>query len=166
MEDRLREFNLDVSKILWLSAIKCRVWDQDPNKTDLKACKGYLHKELEIAKPPYILAMGNEALFATLGKSGITKYRSRVYELQLATYEEPLQVMPTLAPQAIERNPGQKMGFMADLRMFADMVNDKPPDDDRRPDIQFVKTRDDLKRCAAAIDKAEGVSFDFVSRSE
>lgn len=166
MELLLSEVGIDPEDALWLSAIKCRVWDEDPNKTDLKSCKPYLHKELEIAKPHFILTMGNEALFATLGKSGITKYRSRIYELQLDLYDEPLQVMPTIAPQAVERNPGQRSGFMADLRMFADMMNDRVSSEQNHPDIIMVKDKQALKDCAADLDKAEGVSFDIESRSE
>lgn len=166
MEMLFTELELDIESILWLSAVKCRVWDVDPNKTDQKACRGYLQSELEEAKPPFILAMGNEALFATLGKSGITKYRSRIYDLSLDLYEEPLQVMPTIAPQAVERNPGQRQGFMADLKMFADMVHGRSSTDNEYPEIVHVMDKDTLRKCAEDIGKAEGVSIDIESRSE
>lgn len=160
VEEFLRKAGLDPEQALWLAAIKCRVWDVEPNKTDLKACRQYVHQELEVAKPAFILTMGNEALYATLGKSGINKYRSRVYELGNA------QVIPTIAPQAIDRNPGQRPGFLADLRLFANLVNDNPSDETTRPDITYVMDRETLKQCAADIERASGHSFDIESRSE
>lgn len=160
MGDLLREVDLDPDDALWLSAIKCRVWDVDPNKTDLKACKSYLHDELEAAQPPFVLTMGNEALFSALGKSGITKYRSRIYSLGNA------EVVPTLAPQAIDRNPGQRAGFMADLRLFASLVNDNRTQDVPVPEIHYVMDKAALQQCANAAERAAGMSFDIESRSE
>lgn len=160
MEILLSEAGLDPSQGMWLSSIKCRVWDVDPNKTDLKACKPYLHKELEVLKVPHVLAMGNEALFATVGRSGIMKYRSRVHEIG------DIKVLPTLAPQAVERNPGQRHGFIADLKMFANMVNGVDESNNQSPEINYVMDKDALRKCSQSIEVAAGVSFDIESRSE
>lgn len=153
------DLDLDVERILWLSAVKCRVWDVEANKTDLKACREYLQRELDVSRPPFVLTMGNEALFAALNKSGITKYRSRTFQLGET------EVMPTIAPQAVERNPGQRAGFMADLTMFSNMVKGVQ-EGDERPDVVHVMDKRTLKVCANAMRTAEGVSYDIESRSE
>lgn len=161
----LEEYGLASENILWLSALKCRVWDVDASKTDLKACRQYLSKELEVARPPFILTLGNEALFSVLGKSGITKYRSREYDL---SYEGGnAAVVPTLAPQAVERNPGQRSGFLADISTFAALVKGESRDvDSDRPPIVHVKNQSDLKTVAYTLSQADGFSYDIESRSE
>lgn len=164
----LEDLDIDTSTIMWLSAIKCRVWDEEPNKTDLKACKTYLHTELEVCEPRFVLTMGNEALFSVLGKSGIMKYRSRVYEYHLKdTYNgEPTKVLATIAPQAVERNPGQRNGFLADLKMFANLVHDRTSVAYSAPEIKPVMTKSDLKQMCKDLQAAEGHSFDIETRSE
>lgn len=159
LEVMLGDVGLSPEGALWLSAIKCKVWDVDPNKTDQKACKPYLQQELELAKPDFILPMGNEALFATLGKSGIMKYRAQTFELNGA------QVMPTIALSSIDRNPGQRGGFIADLTMFAHMVNGFYKESQTHPEIQYIMDVSGLRRVADACKMAIGVSFDIESRS-
>jgi hypothetical protein len=80
VEEGLRSFDLDPSTFMWMSAIKCRTWSASPSKGDLKACRIYLDKELEFLNLTHILALGNEALFAATGRSGITKWRGQVYD--------------------------------------------------------------------------------------
>src|SRR3546814_1023671 len=58
----------------------------------------------------HVLVMGNEALQATLGKSGITKYRSKEYDLPAGM--RTITAIPTIAHTAVKRNPGQYSGFM------------------------------------------------------
>lgn len=156
----LEDAGLSREGCLWLSALKCRVWDFDPNKTDQKSCKPYLHQEIDLAKPSFILPMGNEALFATLGKSGIMKYRSKTFDLGDA------RVMPTVALSAVDRNPGQMGGFLADLKMFANMVKGTNTSVQDRPEIDYVLDVAGLRRVIDAAKRAVGVSFDIESRSK
>src|SRR3546814_3803536 len=60
----------------------------------------------------HVLVMGNEALQATLGKSGITKYRSKEYDLPAGM--RTITAIPTIAHTAVKRNLGQYSGFMSD----------------------------------------------------
>lgn len=158
----LEERGIDTDQILWLSAIKCRVWDLDPSKTDLKACRPYLQKEIELAQPRVILTLGNEALFSILGKSGITKYRSKQY-----TLSDRIVVVPTIATQAVERNPGQRAGFLADIETFCALANGETREvDTDRPPIVQIRDQADLKALAQCLSNAEGISFDIETRSD
>lgn len=117
LERELHEMGLDLGRVFWTQAIKCRTFDQDPSNADIKACKSYLDQEIELQKPKYILALGNEALLATVGRSGITKYRGRIYD-----HASGAKIIATLNPASVRRNPGQKPGYLADLRLFVNMV--------------------------------------------
>src|SRR5690348_8382523 len=66
--------------VVFTAAAKCRTWELEPTKTALKACRTYLDAEIERANPKYILALGNEAMYSLVGKSGIMKYRGQVFE--------------------------------------------------------------------------------------
>lgn len=116
LELELREMGIKES-IFFTQAIKCRTFDQNASNSDIKQCKTYLDQEIERVKPKYILALGNEALLATIGRSGIMKYRGKVFD-----HPSGAKVLPTISPSSVKRNPGQKPGYLADVRLFANLV--------------------------------------------
>ena len=113
LKDYLSGVGIDSADVAFTAANKCRTWEVDPNRTDQKACKPFLDQEIEIIKPEWILALGNEALTALTGLSGIMKYRGEVYE-----HASGAKVVATVSPSAVTRNPGQRDGFVADLSLF------------------------------------------------
>jgi uracil-DNA glycosylase family 4 len=162
----LEQVGLDPKEAVFCGAVKCRTWGQEPTRTVVKACAPFLHQELsELPESvSHVLVMGNEALQAALGKSGITKYRSQEYENPNVPGRT---FIPTLAHTAVARNPGQLNGFLADLRYFAgavtgrDMGGVKPP---KR--IRYVMDKLELRRLIAAMKNADIVSYDIESASE
>lgn len=126
IENYLAEVGLDPKLVFFSSAVKCRNYDRQPSNADVKACKQYLQREISLVEPKWVLALGNEALLATAGKSGITKYRGQVFDF--GTYK----VIPTISPSMVNRNPGYLGGFLADLHFFVSQVEGrdigtKPP---------------------------------------
>lgn len=125
----LERAGFEPDKIAFTGAIKCAVWQLVANKTDLKTCKPFLEAEIDAIKPKYILALGNEALSSTCGRSGIMKHRGIMYERA-----DGIKVMGTISPSAVYRNPGQKGGFEADLRFFNNMVRGVAQETGAEPD--------------------------------
>jgi DNA polymerase-1 len=120
LELQLTELGLNVGDIYFTPVIKCRSFEVTLTNKQLKDhAVEYLHKELAEVNPKFILALGNEALLATAGKSGITKYRGRTFGFGNA------QVLSTVSPSAVNRNPGQKPGYLGDLRLFVSKVKGK-----------------------------------------
>ena len=155
----LTRAGFDVAECAFTSAIKCRVWGVEANKTDLKTCKTYLDTEISIIQPELIIALGNEALQSTAGKSGIMKHRG-------ATYEGPhgTKVIATISPAMVHRNPGQKAGFEADLRYIKTVLDGRDLKHEHFPKIYRVaNNKTDLKALCADLDDAHGVSFDIES---
>lgn len=159
LTEYLEEAGIDPDRVMWCSALKCRVWDMDPSKTDMKACRPYLEAETAFIKPGYVLAVGSEALFATTGKSGIMKYRGKVF-----THGE-TQMFATISPAMVGRNPGLRGGFVADLMYFkrlADGGSTATPKHhtpgDRRT---YVVSKDALRAMLTALRTAGVVAYDI-----
>lgn len=165
----LAEVGLNPDEAVFTGAVKCRTWESSPTRTVVKACAPYLHQELALLPDTvtHVLVMGNEALQATLGKSGITKYRSKEYDLPAGM--RTVTAIPTIAHTAVKRNPGQYSGFMADLRFFAAKVNgqDSAEGSIQPPKrIRYVMDKPALRALKAALENAEVVSYDIESASE
>src|SRR5690606_6407369 len=109
---------IDPGKVYFTPVIKCRDFEVTLTSKQLKNhASHWVIPELDsLPNVKYILALGNEALTATIGKSGITKYRGRTFTRGDA------EVIATISPSAVNRNPGQKPGYLADLRLFANKV--------------------------------------------
>lgn len=154
IEQMLEEVDLDPVDIYYSSALKCRNFEANASNADIKACRTYLDNEVEAIKPKFILALGNEALYATTGKSGITKYRGHVIDRAGVT------VIPTVSPAAVQRNPGQRPGFMADLRFFANTYLGRTTGV-RVPKYAIINTKSKLKALMKALDMSDLVSYDI-----
>ena len=163
VEEGLSSFGIDPSSLMWLSAIKCRTWSASPSKSDLKACRIYLDKELQFLSLTHAISLGNEALFASTGRSGIVKWRGQIYD-----HPAGVKVFPTISPSMISRNPSMADGFTADLRYFANLVQGIEPDTDpwHLPyDDQWtnVVDRDGLRALRDSLKTADVASYDIES---
>jgi uracil-DNA glycosylase family 4 len=153
MATYLTRAGIDPETVSFTSAVKCRAWDIEPGKTDLKACKPYLSQEIDLVGPRFILALGNEAMYSLVGKSGIMKYRGQVFERGDA------KVIPTISPSMIYRNPGLKGGFEADLKYFDRLRRGVDDEEDFR--YHSVMTLGDMRLFIDALKSAEIASFDI-----
>lgn len=159
LEADLAEVGIDPATVVFTQAVKCRNWEVEAGtKTSIKACKPYLEQEIAIVKPRWILAMGNEALQSLTGNSGIMKYRGRVID------RGEYSVFPTISPSSVNRNPGQRAGYLADLKLFLAEVLEKEASI-HVPPINYVKTKKDLESLKIAITLSEGMSYDVETRS-
>lgn len=160
LETYFTQAGFDPTRLMWCSALKCRTWDLDPNKSDQKACRPYLTAELDFLKPQWVLALGNEPLFAATGKSGIMKYRGSV-----TAHSSGAQVFATISPSMVTRNPGLSAGFLADLRYFHKLTTgDTSQDPLHVPGpsrTSMVGDKKALRSLVAALITADAVSYDI-----
>ena len=159
LEADLQEAGLDTTNMYFTSAVKCRNFEMNVGTRMVKTCASeYLMAEISVVKPEWILVMGNEALLAVTGHSGIMKYRGKVIEKHGA------KVVPTISPMAVSRNPGQRQSYIADLNYFASQVFEKgakiPP-----PKIALVDTKDKIKALKRLLDTSELLSYDVETYS-
>jgi DNA polymerase-1 len=154
IEDELVNAGLDMGRVYFTAATKCRTFDQDAKNPQIKACRPYLEEEIQRVKPRWILAFGNEALYALTGHSGITNYRGQV----LAQQE--YNVVATVAPGSVTRNPGQKSGWQADIQFFVSQVLGRP-DSISIPKISAIRTRQQLKTLRKLLRNVHTISYDI-----
>lgn len=151
----LEQVGFNADDLMFTGAVKCVSFERNPSRKDVKTCSTtYLSKELEIVQPEWILALGNEALQATTGHSGITKWRGKVEE------HNGIKVFPTVSPAMVLRNPRYMKGWKADLAFFANQVMDRE-NGHAEPKIYKVKTKEGLKQAVAKLRQSTVVSYDL-----
>lgn len=159
IEAELVAAGLSLDRVFFTAATKCRTFDQDASTADVKKCKPYLEAEIAQWKPKWVLAFGNEALLATTGHSGITKYRGR--PIDMGGYH----VIATVAPGSVTRNPGQKQAWEADIQFFVSQVLDRPLKV-TEPRIAIIDTKDKLNKLIKVFNSADLVSYDVETASD
>ncbi len=159
LESDLLDAGLELGDVYFTSALKCRNFEQGSSNVDVKACRKYLEEEIENIQPTHILALGNEALLATTGHSGISKYRGR-----MITRDDHL-VIPSISPSAVTRNPGQRQGYMADLLLFSNKVRGRTAKV-KEPNYFVVDTIEKLQKLRRILEHCVEFDFDVETHSE
>lgn len=138
------------------NAAKCRPpSNRTPDRKEIKVCsQTYLFREWDKVSPEFVLALGNSALQAILGKSGITKHRGTPTTVRGST------VFPTFHPAAALRNPKYSSSLRADIQRFAALVRGE--DSGGQPtSTKLVRTPQALKALRRVLMRAEEISFDI-----
>ena len=95
--------------------LKCRPpMNRNPRPEEIKACWGYLDRQLRIIKPKIILAMGTFAA-QTLLKTDerISRLRGEFYP-----FAKGVKLLATYHPAALLRNPGYKRAVWEDMKLL------------------------------------------------
>lgn len=157
LNNYLREVDIDPDTTAYTAVNKCRTWDIVAGKKEQKACSPYLDREIELMKPEWILALGNEALSATVGRSGIMKYRGREFD-----HTSGAKVVPTISPSMVVRNPGQRAGFVADLAYVKRLSSGEDIAEKLRlKNVTAVTTKERLRALIDHLKTAQGIAFDI-----
>lgn len=156
LESQLEEVGLDPKRIYFTQAVKCTNFDDNVSNADVKACRQYLEQEIAEVGPTHILTLGNEGLLSATGKSGVTKYRGKPID------KGDLTVIPTISPAAVMRNPGQRPGYMADLRLFANNYLGRTTGI-KIPKFATIDTKKKLKALRQILHWTHTLSFDIES---
>ena len=92
-------------------AVKCRPLNgRNPETVELATCAGYLSRQIALAQPRVILAMGRFAIQSLLGSTEpMGKLRGRLHDFQ------GVPVVVTYPPSSLLRNPADKAKAWADL---------------------------------------------------
>lgn len=137
------------------NAVKCRPTDNStPTRAQVKACIPYLAEEISAVKPRIILALGNTALQATTGKSGITKHRGKVYSLG-----EHGEVVATFHPAAALRSAHYTPQIRADIKSVARRL--AGVDSGLHTRTRLITTRAQLGGLCRKIAESPTISFDL-----
>ena len=115
----LAKAGLNRSDVFVTNTVRCRPpQNRTPSAKEINACKNHLLREIEEVQPALIIALGNPALKALTGLSGITKYRGQTFELHKSlrngSATHPI-VFPTFHPALALRYPENEQTILLDL---------------------------------------------------
>jgi DNA polymerase len=101
----------DVPEACLTHAVKCRPLNgRNPETAELATCAGYMSRQVALAQPRVILAMGRFAIQSLLGSTEpMGKLRGRLHDFQ------GVPVVVTYPPSSLLRNPADKAKAWADL---------------------------------------------------
>ncbi|HHS48803.1 MAG TPA: uracil-DNA glycosylase [Desulfurella acetivorans] len=113
LSDLLKEVGIDRKEVYIANCLKCRPpHNRDPQENELKACRPFLDKQIELIKPKIIITLGRFALTQLVGSNRkITQSQGVVFKQQNYT------VIPTYHPAYLLRNPKAIEVFVNDLKI-------------------------------------------------
>lgn len=132
-------------------------FDAELTKDDIREARARIKRKAHYYD--VILGLGNEALTATMGHSGITKWRGKVEDIDGVKY------MATISPGAVARNPSQALNFAADLQFLWDDINGSHSDDHTPDDYRVVNTKAKLAELISYLAHTDVVAFDLETKS-
>ncbi len=100
--------------------VKCRPpGNRVPQQDEMQECMHYLHKQIELINPKFILCLGTTAGNALLGKKDtLGAMRGKVFDVKGT------RAMVTYHPSALLRNPNWKKDCWEDVQQFRKMYDD------------------------------------------
>ncbi len=121
----MQEVGLDRSTVYVTNAVKHfkftqrgkRRLHQTPNVTEVKSCRPWLEKEIELIQPPMLVALGATAAKSLFGQGfRITRSRGEVFPSEWAKWS-----MATLHPSALLRMPDAAAREAAEEAFISDL---------------------------------------------
>lgn len=116
----LAAINLKREEVYIANIVKCRPPNnRNPLPDEISNCIPYLHKQIELIKPKFILCLGLIAANSLLNKKQtLSNYRGKAFDYKGA------KVMVTFHPAALLRNPGWKRDCWEDVKKFREMYDE------------------------------------------
>lgn len=137
------------------NAVKCRPeGNATPGRRDVKECAGYLRREYDKTQPEVVLGLGNTALQALTGRSGITKHRGK-----LERFGEG-RVLCTFHPAAALRSNRYLDPIRADLARVHRLLQGGTRKS-LNTRTTLVRSRDQLAILLRLLDAAPEIAFDL-----
>ncbi len=92
--------------------------NRQPTEEEIAVCRPFLLRHIALVKPRVLVALGNAALAALLGKQGITRLRGQLHQTAFGP------VLASFHPSALLRRPEWKREAWADLLTLKAFLQD------------------------------------------
>jgi len=166
LDTYLREAGLSKRRPYITNVVRCRPPEnRSPAPNEWESCARYLRREIKAVDPVGVLLLGNVALRAIWGRSGITKHRG--VKLPSTNRSESLglgdcDLMASIHPAYVLRNPGQSSVLSEDIKRFQRMIDGTL---EAKPvKVKFVTSEDALRRVCAYLAKQPVLAYDVENR--
>ncbi len=159
LDTMLRAAGLDRRDLYITHACKCRPpGNRTPDPKEIKACIGWLYDEISDVNPELIVTVGNTALKAVAGKSGITKARGIGLRVNVDGTDR--DVLPTFHPAAVLRGREEYRSYIErDLKKAAAIVNGEAVED--RVSYTLIRTKANAARLVDELYDADRWTYDL-----
>ncbi|WP_442592798.1 uracil-DNA glycosylase [Parapusillimonas sp. JC17] len=129
LQAMLAAAGLDGATAFYTNLVKCRpLGNRPPTAEEVQACMPYLQRQISLAKPRHILALGNWAAQALLGTEGeLDALRGAVHVIRSETGEE-TSVVASYHPAALLLRPQHKADAWRDLALLRSLVREDGSD--------------------------------------
>ena len=128
---------IERSKVYITNAVKCRPpANRTPTAKEIRTCNVWLQGELKRVQPKFVLLLGNVAMQAVLGKTGIKKARGKPIKQDGRIY------FPVYHPAFILRDPNNSSTFENDILTFADIIQFGDIPKEKALNMRIVDTED------------------------
>ena len=145
LDTLLRNIGLSREEVFITNVVKCRPpSNRDPKEDEIRACSVHTNKILSLISPDVIVTLGNHAgkyIFTILGSRpwyGVSKHRSRVYELALNVLSKKVRVIPTYHPAAALYNPVLRHELESDFMLIQKVIHSVPEKREGRTLLDFL----------------------------
>lgn len=157
LDEMLR--TVGITSVYHTAANRCRTWELEPNKSDIKKCRTWLDAEIAAVGPQLIVPLGNEALLSVTGRSGIMKYRGQTLEHRPSG----TPAIATISPAMVSRNPGLRAGLLADLAYIRRVADGSEGAGASGPRVHGVYTGKGVRALRERLEAADGFACDIES---
>jgi DNA polymerase len=101
--------------------------DRPPEPGEIDKCIPYLHQQIRLIKPDYVVALGGTAMKALLGTSrGITSIHGQWQDFRLAGENGfSCRLLPLYHPAALLRDPARKKDVWQALKPFGQELSER-----------------------------------------
>lgn len=114
LDEALKGAGLDRGSVYITNVVKCRPpGNRAPSEEEGAACRAHLEAEMSIVRPSVVCVMGNTALGALLGLSGISRHRGTTVRRGGTDY------FITVHPAATIYNRAMMPALMGDMKRLA-----------------------------------------------
>lgn len=160
LDEILSSLGVSREDVYVTNSVKCGTPGKnvDPGKAEIKICRAYLEEEIRTVKPNVIVTLGNTAMEAVLGHSGIKNFYNRVFYSD----EFDAKIIPTFHPAFVLRNPDQRKHLEQGVAIAISESESKELLGSSASKTKFTvaKTVEDVNLLFDKLEKVEAFAFD------
>ena len=102
--------NINLENIYTTSLLKCEIFEKIDLNEEIKNCKNYLLKQIEILEPKLIITLGDVYKYILNDTTSLSKLRGKIFKFNN------IDLIPIYHPDTLLRNPSLKIDTFTDLK--------------------------------------------------
>lgn len=100
--------------------------NRDPTAQELRACLGFLHRHIALAKPELVILVGGISAKNLLGsQSSMSQLRGQIHALRVPGVDREIPAFAIYHPAYLLRSPGQKRSAWRDLLILKRFLKER-----------------------------------------